>query len=289
MASRDCAILIGPHTVSIRFEGAGDRYIESVRDYYAVSLSPYPPDVSLEIEVADGGPKEAVPDNLLAGKRMEGLRFTMHGDLVEGEVSEDGSLVRIRAQARLFGGHAVRIFEQILYQIYYDLVARRGSGCRFLLHAAAVATGDGGAIFTGPSTAGKSTAAELSLPRLVLNDEIVEVIGRGSEYWVASTPFNGFFRRKRAASCHLGGIFVLEKGTEHRVERLTPAVVAGALLSEIAPPVGIREAFGARHALARAELAAGLAETVPGYRLVFRKDAGFWDVVGEVLAGAGGR
>jgi len=289
MASRDCAILIGTHTVSIRFAGAGDAYVESVRDYYAGALSPFPPDVVIEIDVADEGPKDTLPDSLLAGKGVDGLGFTMHGDLVRGEVSEDGSLVRIRAQARLFGGHAVRIFEQILYQIYYDLVARRGSGPRFLLHAAAVATPNGGAIFTGPSTAGKSTAAELSLPRLVLNDEIVEVIARGSEYWVASTPFNGFFRGKRGASARLGGIFVLEKGPEHRVEPLTPAAVAAAVLSEIAPPVGIREAFGTRHAFARADLAAGLAQAVPGYRLVFRKDAGFWRVVDEVLASAGGR
>lgn len=91
-------------------------------------------------------------------------------------------------------------------------------------HCSAIAFGDRGIAFSGPSRAGKSTIAELlSVPGQLLNDDFNIILpGRKNTYRIYSTPFARLETLKKCVNrgVDLHTIFFIEKSTGNAIENL---------------------------------------------------------------------
>jgi hypothetical protein len=153
----------------------------------------------------------------------------------------------------------------------WALLSRDG----FLLHAATVLHNGRAYVFAGRSGAGKSTVAALSPKAGVLTDEI-SLLQRGNGIWHAyGTPFWGEFRSAGSnTSAPVEGIFHLVKAHQNRLEPLQRPGLLRALLPNIL--FFSRKLDDHKRLL---EIAGAASEEIRGYRLEFRKDPQFWEVL----------
>lgn len=145
-----------------------------------------------------------------------------------------------------------------------------------LVHASSLVRDGLGYAFPGPSGAGKTTIARLSPGAALLSDEISLLRvdrGRGCCH---GTPFWGGLRRAgENREAPLSGLYFPRKDRRHTARRLTPREALESLLPNVlffATDAGLRaRAFA---------VAADLSEAVPAFDLGFRRDPGFWEVIG---------
>lgn len=185
----------------------------------------------------------------------------------------DDAVLTLRRDAAYFTGVRHEFALDSLLRILLSVLLPPRGG--FLLHAATVVRNGRAYVFTGRSGAGKSTVAALSPAGTVLTDEI-SLLRREPDGWHAyGTPFWGEFRaagsNRRAP---LAGIFHLQKAGEHRAAPLTP--VAG--LRTLLPNV-LFFSLAQKDNQALLELIGDAVREVPLFRLDFRRDAGFWEVL----------
>ncbi|MHB8754858.1 MAG: hypothetical protein ACYC92_07870 [Candidatus Acidiferrales bacterium] len=182
------------------------------------------------------------------------------------------SLVWQGAEAHFAGvGHEYGLDSLIRILLSVLLVPRSG----FLLHAATILRGDHTYVFTGHSGAGKSTVASLSPAGSVLTDEI-SLLRATDEGWHAyGTPFWGEFHAD-GANTHapIKGIYVLVQSTANRVERISCRDAVRAMLPNV---LFFSRDPGATGVLLG--LLADAAERVSCYKLSFRKESSFWEVI----------
>jgi len=103
----------------------------------------------------------------------------------------------------------------------------------YVVHAAAVATKQGGYVFWGPSGAGKSTVAGLFPPERVLSDDAPLLFSREGKFFCARTPFKqevGEMKGEWHLDAPVVKNFFLQKSTEGCI-RNRPPITA---LAEIA-------------------------------------------------------
>lgn len=176
------------------------------------------------------------------------------------------------AAAHIRGVHSEFTVDSLLRVLLsMILLLRRG----FLLHAATVERAGRAYIFMGCSGAGKSTVASLSPSGAPLSDEI-SLLRAGDSGWLAhGTPFWGEFRSgNRNAHLPVAGIYALVQAAENRVEEISPREALRALLPNVLFFSGSAEQ---RNALLC--ITAECAEALPFFRLQFRRDASFWEVL----------
>ena len=162
--------------------------------------------------------------------------------------------------------------ENFFRVVYATLALRRGG---FLLHSAGVARGDGAHLFFGPSGSGKTTTCRLSGGHRVISDDVILVL-TGGEPRAVSIPFRGHLAELPAEqdSFRIVGFYRLVQDSKVRIEPLEMARAAGELIGSL-PFVTER----AENGPAVLEAIGRALEKVPAYRLHFRKDPSFWDVI----------
>lgn len=160
-----------------------------------------------------------------------------------------------------------------LIRILLSMLLTRQRG--FMIHAATIIHDGLAYVFTGKSGAGKSTIASLSPNGTVLTDEI-SLLKFADERWCAfGTPFWGEFRAE-GANVHapIAGLYFLNQASEGCVERLSARESIRAMLPNVL--------FFSRERQMTESLLCLLTEfagSVPCYRLFFRKDCSFWNVI----------
>jgi hypothetical protein len=142
-------------------------------------------------------------------------------------------------------------------------------GDGLVLHAAALADGDGAWACCGPSGAGKSTLARL-LPERALCEEMVAIRGVPHGFVLDSLPLHD----ARPASLPLRGICCLRHGPTHRRIRLDPGPAARRL-ARIGPwpsysPTAMRRTFAAF---------TRLVEHCPAFDLAFTPREDVWETL----------
>lgn len=144
-----------------------------------------------------------------------------------------------------------------------------------LIHAASVVRAGGAYLFVGRSGSGKTTLARLCTGATVLSDELsIARLGDGAAR-CHGTPFWGDLGGPGAdGSAPLRAICFLEQAPRHALEPLAPPKALSALLPNVVFFARERGLTGRVF-----EIAAGLVETVPCFRLRFTPDAGFWEVL----------
>ncbi|MGH9685108.1 MAG: hypothetical protein ACRD4S_16030 [Candidatus Acidiferrales bacterium] len=145
----------------------------------------------------------------------------------------------------------------------------------FLLHAASVVRDGQAHIFFGRSGAGKSTISSLSPKGSVLTDEISLLRYSGGAWQAYGTPFWGEFRADGINRRYpIAGIYSLIQASEDRVVPVPPKEIVRALLPCV---LFFNSEPKANDALLQTIV--GFARQVPCYRLHFRRDASFWEVI----------
>lgn len=166
---------------------------------------------------------------------------------------------------------SVDTFVRIFYSL--ALVEPRG----LIVHAASLVREERAYLFCGRSGSGKTTLARLSPEATLLSDELSIVTGSARRARCHGTPFWGELARAgedRAAP--LAGIYFLHHGRRHVVEEIPPRRALERLLPNVV--------FFARDRDLTARvlsIAADLVEARPCFDLTFRRDPGFWEVIGR--------
>ena len=198
---------------------------------------------------------------------------TYDGELADFGYEFEGAALRASSSGIRFDGVTNQFALDSLLRVLlsWKLLGYRG----FLLHAATVVRNGKAYIFTGRSGAGKSTVASLSPEGSVLTDEISLLRRENGEWRAYGTPFWGEFRAAGSnTSAPVAGIFRLLQAAENRVEALRPVAILRAILPNVL--------FFSAEPEANRQLLAILSQAateIAGYRLAFRKNATFWEVL----------
>jgi len=164
--------------------------------------------------------------------------------------------------------------------VYSTLALRRGG---FLLHSAAVVRKGKVYLLFGPSGSGKTTASSLSVENdatsRVLSDDLILILpGDNGEArtMAVSSPFRGCFAELPLAqeSFPVAGFYRLVQDQKVFLEPLGSARGTCEVIGSL-PFVTDRAEYGEKIMGAVSRALAG----APAYRLHFRKDPSFWEVL----------
>lgn len=159
-------------------------------------------------------------------------------------------------------------------RIVHTLVLARQGG--FLLHAASAIRNGRAFLFAGVSGAGKTTISRLApADATLLTDEISYVRKQGSGYVAFGTPFTGELAKLgENVSAPIAALYLLAKGTENRIDSVSPQEAARSLLSNVL-------FFAEDEELVQSTFHAAFefVSRVPVSRLLFVPDARVWELI----------
>jgi len=189
------------------------------------------------------------------------------------DFSLHGATLRLDSAAARISGVASEYTVDSLLRVLLSMILLPHRG--FLLHAATIERNGRACIFMGHSGAGKSTVASLSPAGAPLTDEISLLRCDVAGWRAHGTPFWGEFRAgDRNCNLPIAGIYSLVQAPENRLEKITPREALRGLLSNVL--------FFSGDCSAREQLlsvVSGCAEALPFYRLHFKRDSSFWEVL----------
>lgn len=201
------------------------------------------------------------------GSRLELWSYEFAG-FIDGDTGQ-GVLALVEPD----GPRYWRGLENFLRVVTASWILRRGG---FLLHGCGVVREGKAYVFFGPSGAGKTTVTDLSPQDTILSDDLTLVVTEGGEYRAAGIPF-GLAHHKVPGTCRSYPIASLNRLVQSRAVRREPIRGARAVAEVAASLPFVMQETGQAALAVETVWKALLA--VPAYRLEFRKDDAFWDVV----------
>ena len=168
-----------------------------------------------------------------------------------------------------------RGLENFLRVLTATFVLDRGG---FLLHASGVVRAGKAYVFFGPSGSGKTTVTHLSPGDRVLSDDLTLVVKNGGRFEAAGIPFGMAHHHvpDTSGSFPIASFNRLVQSREVRREPLTGARAVAEIAASL--PFVMQESDRADRAV---EVVSRAVRDIPAYRLHFRPDGSFWDVVEE--------
>jgi hypothetical protein len=164
--------------------------------------------------------------------------------------------------------------EYFLRMVYSLLIFERGG---MLFHSAAIVRENQAYLFFGLSGSGKTTAARLSADYLVLNDDLVALVDCDTHWQVFGTPFwNPSQVKPSARSAPLHMLLRLVQDHQVYVEPLSAAQGMAEMITSI--PLINADPSRTHELVQRCR---AVMNSVPIFRLHFRKDNTFWKVIAE--------
>lgn len=142
-----------------------------------------------------------------------------------------------------------------------------------LVHGAGIVHSEAAFILYGLSGSGKSTAAALSTDKPVLNDDLLLLRPAAPGWEVRPTPF-GRRRHPEITAAPLRALLRLVQAPRDALEAMSPAQALAELLAN--SPVVNADPSRVPQLLHRWQ---GILETIPAFRLHFRKANTFWEVI----------
>jgi hypothetical protein len=260
----DHALTVEIGGVPISLKGGDPQFCELIEQRYADFINPEA-EPQFEFEFELGAP--ATPSDEDAHVFRSGsVWFLRRGDF---RATWDPGLRRgrVRQSANPYSLDSV-------LRIAHSLVLADEGG--FLVHASSAIRNGRAFLFSGVSGAGKTTMARLAPPDVkVLTDEISYVRRCDNGYRAYGTPFAGELARPgENLSAPIDTFFLLEKGPENRIERVTQNDAIRALMRHILFFAHDRELV--RNVF---DAAMQFLETVNVAKLVFTPDARAWELV----------
>lgn len=280
MKNNEYRLRVHDRVLGMRFHPS--RYASLFRDYFDRDGAQEDPDILLDLKIGGLDTEIDVEDSLFVSKVRKKKGFEMSGGLVAGRYDRDAKHGKLRVHRVLIEVPTIRVFEQILYQAFYSAKTTAHKDA-FLIHSCGIIHGDRGYLFVGPSESGKSTIARLSTPDRVLNDEVNAVCFSGKGVELCGTPFNGLFKEKSEGRCALNAVLLLKQGLQHKLTKVPGAEAVKALVREVVPPIGLDELMTPEVRANMLDTAIRIQKSVPVYRLDFQRDAGFWDLIDQLI------
>jgi hypothetical protein len=263
IAKEAVSIEIGGMAIALRTQDPSfHRLIES-RYTGFVGTSPAS---HLEFDIDLCEPAESAVDEDLEVKVEDGEWLLKRGDF-RARWNPETRQGRIRQACSPYA------IDSVLRIVHSLILARQGG---FLVHAASAIRGGKAFLFSGVSGAGKTTISRLApLDATLLTDEISYVRREGTRYIAFGTPFAGELARVgENCSAPLSALFLLEKGSQNRIEPAGPSEALRRLLRNILffadDPELVKLVF---------QSACEFASLVPIHRLVFVPDQRVWDII----------
>lgn len=270
---------IGP--LRMRLEGLSKAQAERLRVRYApfVDQSTGPGDLTIALRRAGVGTFLRLSDapgseTYRLGSRSAGDRLTLWSYEFAGWV-EPRRRQALLALVEEDGPLCDRGLENFLRIMTASFILERGG---FLLHSSGVVRDGRAYVFFGPSGAGKTTVTRLSPGDTILSDDLNLVIPVDDAYRACGIPFGQAHHRVPATS---GAFPIASLNRLVQSPRVGREKIAGArAVAEVASclPFVMQETGQAARAM---ETVARALRTIPVFRLEFRKDDAFWDVVEE--------
>ena len=146
----------------------------------------------------------------------------------------------------------------------------------FLFHAAGILRDGCAFVFFGPSGIGKTTISRMSGKGTVLNDDLILLLPVDEHWYAYSTPFSNSKHVAPLAGkfAPLAGMYRLVQDQQVFLENSTPGYTLAELIANI--PVISTDPIHSPILVARCQR---LLASIPVFRLHFRKDNSFWQVV----------
>lgn len=255
-----------------------EEYAKSFSTYFNVKNSAKEPDILINLNLVAHDDDIEVPNSLFTTKIVDGDRFNIDHDLVKGIINHEKHEIDLWVKICLTSGGLTRIFEQILYQAYYNCCRIKNSSS-ILLHCSGVIFKGDGYIFCGPSESGKSTVANLSMDHIVINDEICLLEFKDDRIILHGTPFNGYYKNKKEGTCILKSIFLIEHGKAHKISPVDRAEAVKRIAKEIVPPIGLNEEITSKTFIDMLDIADKIYLLTQIKKLQFLPDKGLWDEI----------
>lgn len=148
---------------------------------------------------------------------------------------------------------------------------------RLLMHAAALADGNGAYLFIGPSRSGKTTITRLSSGKKILSDEIVVLeLTTSGNTMISATPFWGELEcgKFHEKSFPVKEILFLRKALKHYKYEIKSFDALKKFMRCVCTFCASES-----HVLKILEIASGILENTGASVLHFKKDAGFWKLL----------
>jgi len=182
-----------------------------------------------------------------------------------------GELALVAEEGLLFE----RGSENFLRAMTAQFILERGG---LLLHGSAIVRGGRAYVFFGPSGSGKTTVTRLSPRDLVLSDDLTLIVPSEHGFRAAGIPFGMAHHHvpDTNEAFPIAGLHRLLQSREVRRERVHGAAAMAEVIGSL--PFVLDGDVDPRPAM---ENTARLIGALPLWRLHFRKDDAFWDVIEE--------
>jgi hypothetical protein len=277
-----CSIDIGVGPLRFRLDGMSATQAELLATRYRPFVEGLPAvataDVTLHLSPAGVPEFLHLPSGGSETYRMERRSGPGTRDVWSYEFAARLSLTRSEADLALVAGSGhlfERGLENYLRTLTASLILDRGG---LLVHSAAVVRGGRGYLFFGPSGSGKTTVTLLSARDTILSDDLAMVLPSDDGFVIAGIPFGMAHHHvpDTNASFPLVALLRLVQSNQVSRQRLT----GGRALAELSSclPFVMQETIEATQALANA---GRVLDAVDAWRLSFRKDDAFWQVIEE--------
>jgi hypothetical protein len=245
--------------------------------------------------LSDGQPDVSIIMTVVAAERIttvknkSGSRYTyldnetinFGPNLIEGWWDFKNNVFSFVVSQSLMVQEELWLFDRFLCSIYYTLVMNDSNRNYkpFIVHSSGVIRDGRGYIFFGPPESGKSTIASLSRNFTVIHDDMNIVTLEGQNVIIKGVPFNPKLINRTNEKAPLSMICSLHKSETVKLERGSAEEFSRKVLSEIFLPMPLfsndrKSAFQYLLTYVRE-----LSQKVPYYRLYFKKDESFWDLI----------
>ena len=174
-----------------------------------------------------------------------------------------------------------RSIENFLRVVYAHASITRGG---FLLHSAGLVREGKAYLFFGPSGSGKTTVTTLTPEAIILSDDLTMVVkGIDGGYHACSVPFRGLYapRPDSDKTWPVAGFFRLVQDSTDRLLPVEGSRAIGELVGSL--PFVTERSEMAGDVI---DVIAATTAAIPVFRLHFRKDRTFWNVIAGGCPGA---
>jgi hypothetical protein len=283
-SSREITIALGKTSIGI-YSPDGEFIENKFNDYRPFFISG-PPDFRIGLFLRTNHDAVEVKRLLTCSRvKSEGHRHYSVPELFEYNIDWEARALRVDIEKALFAPEVdYKLMNYVLRGIYSGIykILRKTAPDAYLVHGCGIQVGQRCYLFTGASGAGKSTVARLAGGRKILNDEAVLVGKNGQGFHISGSPLEGDLAEKSGDGGQLSAIFFLEHSAQVTLQKLSRTETYYRFLCQALDTSPLFELPGLDTLSERADLSAAVAKTVPAYRLGFRPDNSFWEVVENV-------
>jgi hypothetical protein len=272
-------IRFGNFTIAFRCERS--EIIDFLNLHFNSHLSEALPAFTIDIKVVPGDKAAVLYTIQRYTHTIENKKFNFGPNLVTGSWDTDRRQCTITVCDFLLTHEGVWLFDRFLCRIFYSLALDGGqtSTQTIIVHSAGIIRNNRGYIFFGPPGSGKSTITNLSRKFTVLHDDMNILSLHDSSVSVEGTPFNPKLIERTDCRGTLSMICSLHQSLEVKIERGTVGDCVQKIVSETFLPIPLLSE-NRKHAFEyMLHCVKKLAIMVPYYRLYFKKDDSFWNVI----------